>query len=269
MLFEKYNELLELIESFKRFTRFIILTFDKSSLDTKNQILRNFIAKSHSLINSISLLLKEEQEGEAMALYRLLIERYFYLEYLHKTNSYQAFKDWSFIKTFESRNKMRSNSEFNSQKTKEYLVDSKDQVKKYQALKKKKNQWIEPKIENFAKEIDLSFLYSLGYDLGSSFIHPRADEGYWDALRIMKNEKMVEFKKNNILRNSILIANGLLINASNRSEFEFGKYLNFYCNSIFEYLVEDKELPNLKDIEKTFFAEMVKNSSNQVDDLEP
>ncbi len=73
-----------------------------------------------------------------MALYRLLIERYFYLEYLHKTNSYQTFKDWSFIKTFESRNKMRSNTEFNSPKTKEYLVDSKEQVKKYQALKKKK-----------------------------------------------------------------------------------------------------------------------------------
>lgn len=154
----KNNELTALTESFRRFTKFVILTFDQSNLDTKNQILRNFIAKAHSLIRSISLLLKEDQEGEAMALYRLLIERYFYLEYLHKTDSYQAFKDWSFIKTFESRNKMRSTSDFNSPKTQDYLVDSKVQAKKYQALKKKKNQWVEPKIENFAKEIDLSFL---------------------------------------------------------------------------------------------------------------
>lgn len=253
----KNKEILELIESYKRLTKFVLLTFDQSSLNTKNQILRNFIAKSHSLINSISILLKEEQEGEAMALYRLLIERYFYLEYLHKTNSYQAFKDWSFIKTFESRNKMRSNKEFNSSEIKKYLVDSKEQVKKYKALKKGGNQWFEPKIENFAKEIDLSFLYSLGYDLGSSFIHPRADEGYWDALRIVKNERMIELKKNNILRNSILLANGMLISVANRSDFDFGKYLNFYCNSIFEYLVEGKELPNLKDIENIFFAYMI------------
>jgi hypothetical protein len=250
MKIDKNNELSELIESYKRLTKFVILTFDQSNLDTKNQILRNFIAKVHSLINSISILLKEEQEGEAMALYRLLIERYFYLEYLHKTDSYQAFKDWSFIKTFDVRNKMRSNSEFNNPKTKEYLVDSKEQVKKYQSLKNKKNKWIEPKMENFAKEINLSFLYSLGYDLGSSFIHPRADEGYWDALRIVKDERIVEFKKNNIITNSMLLANGILISATNRSDFEFGKHLNFYCNSIFEYLGEDKELPDLESIEK-------------------
>lgn len=250
----KNDKLLELVDSYKRFTKVVILTFVNGNLDTKNQILRNFIAKAHSLVNSISLLLKEEQEGEAMALYRLLIERYFYLEYLNKTNSYQAFKDWSYIKTFESRNKMRSNSEFNSPKTKEYLADSKEQVKKYQTLKKQKNQWIEPKMENLAKEIDFSFLYSLGYDLGSSFIHPRADEGYWDALRIVKNERIVEFKRNNILKNSILIANSILISASNRSDIAFDRYLNFYCSSVYEYLNNNKELPDLRSVEIIFFA---------------
>ena len=212
-----YSELLELVESYKRFTKFVILVFETDSLDTKNQILRNFISKSHSLLNSISILLNQEQEGEATALYRLLIERYFYLEYLNKTNSYQAFKDWSYIKTYESRNKMRSSSEFNSSKTKEFLVDKKEQVTKYQELKKQKNEWREPKLENFAKEMNLSFLYSLGYDLGSSFIHPRADEGFWDALRIVKNEKIPEFKRDNLLRNSLLMANSILISAANRS----------------------------------------------------
>ena len=57
----KNKEILELIESYKRLTKFVLLTFDQSRLNTKNQILRNFIAKSHSLINSISILLKEVQ----------------------------------------------------------------------------------------------------------------------------------------------------------------------------------------------------------------
>lgn len=251
------DELLELIESYKRFTKFTIMAFDQKSLDAKNQILRNFIAKAHSLINSISLLLEAEQSGEAMALYRLLIERYLYLEYLDKTNSYQAFKDWSFIKTFESRNKSRSNTDFNDDKIKEYLTDSKDLVKKYQELKREKNIWIEPKLEKFAKEIDLSFLYSLGYDLGSSFIHPRADEGYWDALRIVKNEQIPEFKKKNMLKNSMLLANGILIFAANRSDFKFGEYLNLYCNSVFKYLNENKEFPNLQGIENVFYTEIM------------
>lgn len=103
----------------------------------------------------------------------------------------------------------------------------------------------------------ISHFYSLGYDLGSSFIHPRADEGFWDALRIVKNEKMVEFKKNSILKNSILIANGILMSASNRSEFKFDNFLNYYCSSIFDYLIEDKEFPDLKGIEKTFYANMI------------
>lgn len=249
-----YDDLLTIVESYKRFTKFAISKFESERLDIKNQILRNFILKAHSLLNSICLLVKEEQEGEAMALYRLLIERYFYLEYLKETNSYQAFKDWSYIKTFESRNQMRSNPEFNSSEVKKYLSDTKDQDKVYQRLKNQKNLWQEPKLENFAKELNLSFLYSMGYDLGSSFIHPRADEGAIDGLRIMKNHRMMDFKKISILSNSILMANSILTLAANRSDINFNKYLNLYCNSITEYLSEKMELPDLRKIENVFYA---------------
>ena len=248
----EYNELIKLVESYKRITKIVIIVFDDPNSDTKNIILRNFISKSHSLLNSINILLKEDQEGEAMALYRLIIERYLYLEHLNKKNSYQAFKDWSFIKTFESRNKTRSSSEFNSTKTREYLIDQKEQVEKYEKLKKEKKEWEEPKIENLAKELNLSFLYSLGYDLGSSYIHPRADEGFWDALRIVKNEKIVEFKRNNILKNSILMANSILSAAVKHSDIKFDKHLNYYCKSIFEYLNKNEKSPNLKSIENLF-----------------
>lgn len=81
-------ELFELVESYKKVSHFILLKFDMFELDTKETILRNFIAKSNSLLNSISILIKENQIGEATALYRLLIERYFYLEYLEKSGLY-------------------------------------------------------------------------------------------------------------------------------------------------------------------------------------
>ncbi len=255
------TEYIQLTESLKNVSKFVVINFDDSELNVKQIIIRNFIAKSHSLLQSIFLLLQEDQEGEAIALYRLLIERYFYLEYLHRTNLYQEFKDWSYIKTFESRNKMRSNSSFNDKHTKKLLIDDKEQVKKYKELKANSNLWIEPKLENLAKEIDLSFLYSMGYDLGSSFIHPRADEGYWDALRIVKKQFPDEHKRNNTLKNTILMSNAILIFGANNSGVDFGKFLNYYCNSIFEFLGGNSEFPNLKNLENLFYSSVI-NSKN-------
>jgi len=253
------EELDKIVVSFIKLTKFVILVFENNTSGTKENIRRNFIAKSNSLLNSISILISANQEGEAMALYRMLIERYFYLEYLEKKDKYQEFKDWSYIKTYESRNNARSNSEFNDSTTKKYLKDSPEQVKKYQKLKLEKIDWVEPKLEDFAKELNLTFLYKLGYDLGSSFIHPRADEGYSDALRLVSKNPTPEFRKLNILKNSILIANSILMYSCNYSEHNFGKYLNLYCNVIFGFLNEGQNLPNLEDIEKIFFASQMKD----------
>lgn len=151
------NELILLTESFKRVTKFVILKFESSDLNVKQEIIRNFIAKSHSLVNSIYLLLDEDQEGEAIALYRLLIERYFYIEYLEKTDSYQSFKDWSYVKTFESRNKSRSGSLFNDPKTKQFLADNKEQVKKYQELKKKRILGLNQNLKHLLKKLTYHF----------------------------------------------------------------------------------------------------------------
>ncbi|HAO06714.1 hypothetical protein ACFO4P_15410 [Epilithonimonas pallida] len=74
------SELHEIVDSYKKISKYIILRFVTLTFDTKETILRNFIAKASSLLNSISLLIKEDQTGEATAIYRLLIERYFYVE---------------------------------------------------------------------------------------------------------------------------------------------------------------------------------------------
>src|SRR5690606_5936527 len=147
---KKYIELEGIVDSYKRISQFFILIFENNHLDTKHQILRNFTAKTHSLLNSISILLSHNIEGEAMALYRLMIERYLYLEYLEQTNTYQEYKDLSYIKTFESRNKTRSNSNFNDKEILEFLKNSPEQTKKYQNLKRKKNVWKEPNLEKLA-----------------------------------------------------------------------------------------------------------------------
>ncbi|MCJ7933435.1 MAG: DUF5677 domain-containing protein [Chryseobacterium sp.] len=249
-------ELYEIVESFKNVSHIILLKFELHPFNTKETILRNFIAKASSLLNSISILIKEDQIGEATALYRLLIERYFYIEYLEKSGLYQEFKDWSFIKTFEIRNKMRSQTTFNSKDVKEELTDDDFQINLYQELKSKKINWIEPKIEDFSKQIDLKLLYSLGYDLGSSYVHPRADEGLWDALRIVKNEKKSELVAVNLLNNSVLLSNAVLALATYNSTVFFGTYLQAYCDTVFKILNKTHPYCSLKSIELKISSEL-------------
>lgn len=251
------DNLFEIVESYKKVTHIILIKFDNFNFDAKETVLRNFIAKSHSLLNSILILVKEDQIDESKALYRLLIERYFYLEYLEEKNLYQEFKDWSFVKTFEIRNKMRSHSKFNNDSVKAELKDNEFQIKTYQELKSQKNKWIEPKLENFAKEIDLTFLYSLGYDLGSSHIHPRADEGFWDALRIVKKENASETVVTNLLSNSILISNSILALATFNSKNFYGNNLQHYCNTIYKILRNEQSFQDLKPLEVNIYSELI------------
>jgi len=250
------SELHEIVDSYKKISKYIILRFETHTFDTKETILRNFIAKASSLLNSISLLIKEDQTGEATALYRLLIERYFYVEYLEDSGLYQEFKDWSFVKTFEIRNKMRSQNSYNTKEISDEIKDNEFQIKLYQELKSKKLNWIEPKIEDFSKRIDLKPLYSLGYDLGSSYIHPRADEGFWDALRIAKNEKKSEVTTINLLRNSILISNAILALTTHNSKNFYGNSLQIYCDAIFKMLNGSLQLSDLTDLEANIFSEL-------------
>lgn len=246
----------EIVRSYENLTKFIILRFESLELKIKDKIIRNFIAKSFSLLNSIYILIDHNQEREAMALYRLLVERYLYLEYLNKTESYQEFDDWSFIKASESRNGMRSNPEFNDSATKKFLKDTKEQVKNYQRLKEK-NKWKEPNLEQLAKELNSKFLYNFGYDLGSSYIHPRAEEGLLDALRIVKNEIIEPFRLENTLKNSILISNSILMLGLHYSNFDWNGYLYKYCDIIYKYLRNEIELPNIRDFEKIITASLL------------
>lgn len=98
----------------------------------------------------------------------------------------------------------------------------------------------------------------MGYDLGSSFIHPRADEGFWDAKRIINKERMLDFKRENTLKNTILISNAILIFGANHSQVDFDKYLNYYCSTVFEYLNQKIDFPNLKAIENILFTSLLK-----------
>lgn len=152
---------------------------------------------------------------------------------------------------------MRSQTSFNNKEISEELKDNEFQITKYQELKNKQINWKEPKIEDFAKEIDLKPLYSLGYDLGSSYIHPRADEGYWDALRIVKKENKPEVVTFSLLKNSVLMSYSVLALTTRNSKNYYGHFLQVYCDKVFKILNSTLQYESLKNNELMIYSELM------------
>lgn len=254
MIESKINsEYTKIVDSLKRMTKFIIIKFESKELTTKDSLLRNFIAKSYSFLRSINILLTAGQEGEAHALYRLLVERYLYLEYLIKSDSFEGFSEWSYIKTFEIRNRMRGTPEFNDSDLKKNLKDEKEQVYKYQ-IYKKRNTWKKPDLKIVAKQMKIDFLYNIAYEQGSSHVHPRAEEGLLDAVRIVTNKTIEPDKKNALIHQSILISISILGLGLYNTDYNWGKFMEYYINSIFEFLKNEQELPELTRLENMAMA---------------
>lgn len=249
MIVSKINsEYTEIVDSLERITKFIIIRFESIELTTKDSLVRNFIAKSYSFLKSINILLTAGQEGEAHALYRLLVERYLYLEYLIKSDSFIEFSEWSYIKTFEIRNKMRGTPGFNDSDLKKALKDKKEQVYKYQ-IYKERSTWKKPDLKTVAKQMKIDFIYNIAYEQGSSHVHPRAGEGLVDAVRIVTNKTVEPDKKNALIHQSILISISILKLGLYNTDNNWGKFMEYYINSIFEFLKNEQELPELTRLE--------------------
>lgn len=219
-----------------------------SSLTIKEIILRNFIGKSFSLLNSIQLLLTNGQEGEASALLRLLSERFFFLAYVIETKTYQEFDDWSFIKYFEKRNKLKSSSIPKKKHEEILLKEPKSNIEKYKKLKNT-SSWIEPKIETLAKRYKLKYLYSLGYDLGSSVIHTRSNEGFYDCLRLVERKILVPERLNTIMINAIFFNWIIFKIAINDINFSWTKNYEEYFNFIYDTLENNSSTGEISKIE--------------------
>lgn len=191
-----------------------------------------------------------------MALYRMQIERYLYLEYLIKTDSFKAFSDWSYVKAFDMRNNMRSEKDLGQHDDSALLKNSTEDVARYKKIKETGHNWHEPDLKKLAKELNLKIIYNFGYDVGSSYIHPRAEEGIRDCYRYVNKEIKDEWRLDRIIANSILICNSVLRLSIFYSNIDWGKYMNLYLNTISNYLSSESELPDLMHIEKQIVSNL-------------
>lgn len=233
----KYDEYQLAADSLYAVSGMILFSFSKHNCDTKNIIIRNFIARASMMLKAIFRLWEISDYQDAWVVYRALLDRLFHLYYLDQKNEYIEFDDWAFFKQYNSQNKVRSDKDFKHEAV-GWVYDLSDEQKlRYKALIKNPPKWKRPDSKTVAKSMGLEFLYKYGYDFASTHVHPMSNDGQQDFFTITKLEPSPKFPDySSVLSNSILTNSLLLHWGLNYSSFKWQCLLWDYIEDIQSFL---------------------------------
>jgi len=172
------------IEILRGYTGIVLLSFAKHSSESREAIIRNFIARGMACLESILQIWRLGNFQDCWILHRSLLDRLFHLRALWDRDEFDIFEKWSFVRQFEDKNCLLSDPEVRKKLKPEVLSFSTREKKRYAQIKQENISWSRPKAEQMAKEMDLLFLYKFGYDYASTHVHPMANDGEEDFLRL-------------------------------------------------------------------------------------
>lgn len=223
----------EVADSLYAVSEIILFCFAKHNCNTKNIIIRNFIARSSISLKSILTLWDINDFQSAWIIYRSMIDRMLHLHDIGEKDTFTEFDDWSFFEKYKSQNKIRSDNEYKHNVVSERYELSIEQKNRIKKLEKEKPQWRRPKAENVAKNMDMMFLYDYGYDHASTHVHPMSDDGLQDFHTITKLEFYSEPQFDiSVVHNSILITSMILQDVLNYSSFQWRSILYDYIDEV-------------------------------------
>ena len=173
----------KMFDALKAFTTIVLFELEEKASTAQPQsairlrIIRNFISRGEVTIESILRLYDSRAYGDCWALFRTLLDRVFHLHVIAHDNAFLAFEEWSFVKQYEIRNNISSDTTLTPEQRAAAAKPNEEQKKRYKQLKAKGITWREPKPEDAAKSLGMMMLYKFGYDFASRFLHPLATDG--------------------------------------------------------------------------------------------
>lgn len=204
----------------------VLFSFARHDCDTKNIIIRNFVARSAITLKSVFALWDICDFQNAWVVHRALVDRMFHLHGIGANNEFSAFDDWSFFEQHKAQNRVKSDDLFKHQAVGWVYELSEEQKRRIKELEKNKPTWRRPKAEAVAKDMEMEFLYKYGYDYASMHVHPMANDGQEDFYTITKLEPAPKFPSNiSVISNTILTCSMILQDALNHSSFRWRKVL--------------------------------------------
>jgi hypothetical protein len=246
-----------LIDQYIRGCSMLIFSFDAFQLSIQDTILRNYLAKSISQLQTITTLNITNQTFDCYIIYRSMVDRLGHLYFLERTDSFNDFDDWSFMKQFESTNKALSDPLFKDRLNPQFFKLSENNKVRYKKIKERKTTWKRPDIESEFKNKDLQFLYRFGYDYASSHVHPMANDGLveYNAMILNPSKEIMDYANHHrqlITQNSTLISSLMVNECLNMSSLKW-RALVFKFIESFRLAINNQEnefLSNFKKMEK-------------------
>jgi len=211
----------------------ILFSFARNDCDTKNIIIRNFVARSAITLKSVFALWDIFDFQDAWVIHRALIDRMFHLHSIGVNDEFSAFDDWSFFEQYKAQNRVKSDDLFNHQAVGWVYELSQEQKKRIKELEKNRPAWRRPKAEAVAKDMGMEFLYKYGYDYASTHVHPMANDGQQDFYTITKLEPSPKFPSHiTVVSNTVLTSSMILQDALNHSSFKWRRILWDFLDEI-------------------------------------
>jgi len=208
----------------------VLYGFAKYECDTKDQIIRNFVAKSSMTINAIFTLWDHSNYQDGWVLHRTLLDRFFHLYANGESDAFENFEEWSFFEQYKALNRLLSDGKFKQDNACMGFTFTQDQKKRAKIFENNKPSWRRPRAKSVAKDLEMTFLYKYGYDYASTHVHPMANDGEQDFFTITKLCPIHKYPSQiTLLSNTILIGTLLLQEVLNRSGFS-------WCKALFDFI---------------------------------
>ena len=224
-------------EAYKRVTTILIFSIHRHEITTKKIIIRNFMAKSTVSLQGIFSLWSIKNYQDCYVILRIITDRLFHLYDLVKNNRFEAFDNWSFYQQFCSRNRIRSDKEYNHKIVKEAFDASEEEKQRFFELQKMKPTYKRPHPEKMAKELGVSFVYKYGYDHASTLVHPMANDGWEDLIHLTGLYPDTELPDHrSVISNSLLCHHLLHNNALQGLGFTWRKEVISFMDDAMDFL---------------------------------
>lgn len=220
----------------------ILFSFAKNKCDTKNLIIRNFIARAAIMLKAIFKLWEISDYQDTWIIHRALLDRLFHLHELGENHDFDNFESWSLLEQYNAQNRLRSHADFKHEAVGWIYDLTQDQKLRIKSLSDNPPKWKRPKAEAAAKSMNMEFLYKFGYDFASTHVHPMANDGQQDFFTITKLEPSPKFPDQiSVLSNSILVNTMLFQEALNYSSFKWRRELWNYLEQVRSFLDEGND----------------------------
>lgn len=202
-LYSSLDAYRDLISTLHAFVGIVLYEYLRSSDGLRERIIRNFIARGQTCLESVESLWTLGHFQDCSSLNRCLLDRLFYLHALGRDDDFERYDDWSFFEQFRCANYARSNTPFKLRSDiQEFTEEEKERYK--QITSSGKPEWQRPDPESTAKDMGRDFLYQISYSRGSHHVHPMANDGQFDFERITGLGEGEPSDQRVLLNNSIL-----------------------------------------------------------------